>query len=457
MTQIDSTKIGEGRQTFFISSLGCPKNLVDSEVFAGILGQQGWAMTEEPGDADLIVVNTCAFIEDAQRESVDALLSACASRRSGSCQYVVAAGCLVQHAGDQLSRAMPEIDLLVGVHDFPRVPILLDRVTKQGCRRRLFRSSKPQGQAIDCSFRQSLGPRHYRYLKIAEGCSTACGFCIIPKIRGAQQSVPSATVLKHATRLLQDGAIELLVVAQDSTAYGADFGEPDSLPDLLLRLSEIATEYGKRWIRVLYLHPHRVSDPLIAAMAQLPILPYFDISLQHSSPTVLKAMRRALPPGGHRLLIERIRQSLPHAILRSTILLGHPGETSKEFDHLLSFIEWARLDRVGVFLYSAQAGTFSASLDAPSYQEVSCRQMELDALLADQADDFFQRHLHELQDFLVDGPSNEDHLIACRPWTEAPEIDWQYLFAPHGTVPVTGSFVHGKAIGGRAGSVLVGL
>lgn len=438
----------EVKRAFYISTFGCPKNLVDSEHLAGRLCRHGWRRAQSPTSADLLVVNTCGFIEDAQRESIEALLAACALKDLGKVGRVVAAGCLVQLEGVSLCRHMEQLDLAVGVNDWPRLPELLESAAPGG-QRRLYRSTTSKLCAQGP--RRELRGTHVRYIKIAEGCDCGCGFCVIPRIRGPQRSASMASILDEARQLLRRGAKELILVAQDTTAYGRDRGTMDGLPELLRRMADVvgANGVGERWIRPLYLNPIAVTDDLIRALAARPVLPYFDLALQHASPRVLARMKRAAPSQGWKPLIERIRASIPEATIRATVLLGHPGETATDFKLLVKFLEWADLDRVGIFTFSAQPGTPSATMRAPDADVVCRRRDELERLLAEQAANRVERMRDRQLLVLVDGAGSRGEILA-RPWTDAPDIDWTYhvpVDAPPGT------FVEARVVGGIPGSV----
>lgn len=425
---------------FFITSLGCPKNLVDSERLAAGLARAGWRRTTNPMKAQLVVVNTCAFVSDAQRESVRALLAACALKDGGAVARVVAVGCLVQREAEALATSLPQLDLLLGVNDWQNLPQLLDHSSGERVHVRL------PGPILRGP-RRSLGPAHVRYLKIAEGCDCGCGFCVIPSIRGRQRSSPPEELVREARMLLARGAKELILVAQDTTAYGLDMGLRDGLSSLLQHLSSLP-QAQDRWIRVLYLNPARVDQRLLQAMLRPPVLPYFDLALQHVSPRVLAAMRRPAPPDGWRTLVETIRTQAPDATIRATFLIGHPGETADDFRQLLRFLEWARIERVGVFVYDPQPGTPSASMERPSPGTVRRRLHELEELLSEQAAEQLDAMVGK--DLLMVVDRCERGVAVCRPWTDAPDVDWTYTVRARLR---PGTRVTARVRGGRAGTV----
>ncbi len=337
-------------KTIHFVSLGCPKNRVDSEVMAGVATQHGLDIVADPTDADVIVVNTCAFIESAKEESVDALLDMARLRKNGRLKRLVSAGCLSQRFGEDLAREMPEIDNLLGT-EFPEE---IGRVVR-GKAPRI--SVGPPAHLLP-------GPDTPRftepgaasaYVKIADGCSRKCAFCAIPGIRGKARSRPVKEIVAEAELLVSRGVKELNLVAQDTSAYGRDLPGGADLETLLRALSRVR---NVAWIRMLYLYPDTVTDRLLKAMRDLePVVPYLDIPIQHASEGMLRRMRRGHGPGRLRRLVERVRKIVPQAFLRTTVLVGHPGESKEDFAELLDLLEWARFDNLGAFRYSDEDGT----------------------------------------------------------------------------------------------------
>jgi len=421
-------RIGPSR-TFHITSLGCAKNLVDSEHIAGTLIQNGWTLEDDSNECDLLIVNTCAFIEDAQRESIEALQQSVAVKGERSCVVVVAAGCLVQDAGRELRRAFPDIDLLIGTDEISNFLNHLNETVRCTNRYKLYRRRVSAGSIDDTHQREPLESRFTRYVKIADGCNTECAFCVIPRIRGPQKSLAYETVIRECERLIIQGARELILVAQDTTAYGVERGEKNALATLLLLLSDRFASSGEIWIRLLYFNPYRISDRLLDAMAHPPILPYFDLAIQHVSPAVLRAMSRPIPEGGHERLIERIRDRIPQAVLRATVMIGHPGEDQHAFEKLLTFLEFARFNHVGIFTYSPQQGTRSSDLIAPSKDIVEMRLVELNSLVTEMAEERFARMKGNVIRFIWDDSlmSSHDTVLKARSWMDAPDIDRVYI------------------------------
>ncbi len=354
MTQSQPLSIG------FIS-LGCAKNLVDSEIMATGLLAAGWPLAPTPEEAQIVIVNTCAFIRAAREESLAAIFEACSWKRRGPCRAVLVAGCLPQRYQRRLVEAIPEVDAWIGLDAITRVDKVVRRLADGA---RDLRAIAPRARLVIEPPPQRVlftgGP--FAYLKIAEGCHHHCRFCVIPRIRGRYRSRPLKSILREAETLLASGQRELILIAQDSTAYGRDLAGGVALPQLLRALGALG---GRFWIRLLYGHPSQVSDSLLAAMAEVPqVCHYLDIPIQHSHPEMLRAMGRPPLPGGGRQLLERIRRALPDVALRTTCLVGFPGETKAHFRHLRDFVDEAHFDHLGVFAYSREEGTPAARLAA---------------------------------------------------------------------------------------------
>jgi ribosomal protein S12 methylthiotransferase len=335
-------------------TLGCPKNLADSELMLGGLVAAGFEITTDPGDAQVLVVNTCAFIEAAKKESIGAILDAAAVKRRVSGRRLVVAGCLAQRYADQLAEEMPEVDIFVGTGNFLQLPELLRRTERPEARPIPYAGAAhllPHASAP----RIKTGDFFTAYLKISEGCNHKCAFCIIPKIRGPHESRPLGELLAEARQLAADGVRELNLIAQDLTAYGRDLEPQSSLAELLRGLNDVA---GLRWIRLLYCYPNFVTDELLEAVAGLPkVVKYIDIPLQHADDGVLRAMRRERSGTALVKLLDRIRSRIPGVTLRTSFIVGFPGETEDAFARLMDFVEEQRFDRVGVFTYSREENT----------------------------------------------------------------------------------------------------
>jgi ribosomal protein S12 methylthiotransferase len=421
------------QKTIFSISLGCPKNLVDTEIMLGRLVQDGWEVVASPEAAAVLLVNTCAFIAPASQEAVDTVLDLARYKEEDPAKRLVVTGCLVQRYGEKLAGLLPEADLLVGVNDFPRLPEILGQGDDPGASR-VFHGA-PVYEYLAPQPRFAATPPHLAYLKIAEGCSHGCTFCTIPKIRGPYRSRPRATLLAEARRLAAGGVKELILIAQDTTAYGRDGGGQPELTDLLRELCGIP---GFLWLRLLYSHPARITDKLLKTMAALPqVCPYLDLPIQHGHDEMLRRMGRGY---SRRLVLDtvrRIREHLPHAALRTSVMVGFPGEAEAHFDALLQLIAQVHFDHLGVFLYHPEAGTPAARfLSQVPRRLARQRARRLKALQAGIVKEKLKALLGSVQPVLVEGVSPEsDYLLSGRLITQAPEIDGQvYITAGEGRV-----------------------
>jgi ribosomal protein S12 methylthiotransferase len=342
------------KATVHFRSLGCPKNRIDSEVMLGSLALAGYAVAEEIQDADVVVVNTCSFIQSAREESIQAILDVAELRASKRLRALLVAGCLPQRYGHELARELPEVDAFIGTGHFHEIPQILDQTL----------AGSPGGVYVDAGQthlyderdpRLLIGPPHTAYVKISEGCDRVCAFCAIPSIRGRFQSRRLESVVAEARQLAAQGTKELCLVAQDATSYGKDLPGRLRLGDLLCALDEVD---GVEWIRQLYVYPSAVSDELIDLLARgKRVLPYVDVPLQHASDRVLRAMKRGTTQERQRTLVERLRGRIPGVTLRTTFIVGFPGETDADFAELCDFVREMQFDHVGVFRYSDEEGT----------------------------------------------------------------------------------------------------
>ena len=340
-------------------SLGCAKNLVDSEHMASVLCRAGVRLAASPARADVVLVNTCGFIGDAKAESLDAVLEACARKRSGACRAVIVTGCLIQRYRRDLPALLPEVDAFVGLDELEEIGRIVRRI-ERGERGIRAVGARPHRLFEPGAERVLLSGGPYAYLKIAEGCDHHCAFCAIPLIRGAYRSRTIPSLVREAEALLARGVRELNLISQDSTRYGKDLGGRTTLPNLLRALGRIG---GQFWIRVLYGHPEHVTDALLEALGSLPqACRYLDLPVQHSHPDVLRAMGRAGSGRAVRALPARLRAALPGVTLRTTCLVGFPGETPGQFADLERYVEAAEFDHLGVFGYSREEGTRAHNL-----------------------------------------------------------------------------------------------
>jgi ribosomal protein S12 methylthiotransferase len=353
-------------------SLGCPKNLIDSEKMLAALAAGGCVVGAPEDEADVIVVNTCGFLGSAREESLEVIRQALDRKRRGRARRVVVAGCLVNRDGRGLFRLARGIDAVVGVNDRDAI---LAAVTGRGKVARLTAHPKPPGHIASDTGRFRLTPRHTAYLRISEGCSRRCTFCTIPAIRGPFRSKPPAAVLAEAAELIADGAVELNIIGQDTTSYGRDLpvgrhglGHGCTLAALLRELDKLP---GLRWLRLMYAYPRGVTDALIAAMADCPrVVPYLDLPLQHIANKVLRRMGRLTSRGTIETTLARLRRRIPHLVLRTTFIVGFPGETDRHFRELLEFVRAARFDAAGVFEFSPESGTEAATMPGQVSEEV---------------------------------------------------------------------------------------
>jgi ribosomal protein S12 methylthiotransferase len=394
-------------------SLGCPKNQVDAEQILGVLNGQGFELTADQQEADVIVVNTCGFIESAKEESIGAVLEAAKLKKQGKCRALIVAGCLAQRYRDDLAKELPEADAIIGTAEIPRIGEICSKVL--GGAEHIVRVRGPE--MVYGLPRLSTTPRHYRYLKIAEGCSNRCSYCAIPIIRGNFFSRPAASIIDEAQKLADDGAKELILLAQDSTGYRD--GRTD-LPALLHRLARVR---GIEWVRLMYAYPGRISDALMAVLAEEEKLcKYLDIPVQHIDDKVLAAMNRKGTADDIRRTIGKLRKRVPGIALRTSLITGFPGETEAAFKRLLSFVKETEFDHLGVFTYSPEEGTPAAMLEPQVAPDVA--QERLDRIMRAQAKISLKKNLARIgtrQTVLVDGL--EDDVLFGRMASQAPEID----------------------------------
>ena len=418
------------RGTFSMVSLGCPKNLVDSERMLGLLRDDGWQLVGEPRGSDLVIVNTCAFIDASRAESYAAINEMLDLKRQGDTRGVIVAGCLAERQKEALLDELPGVDAVIGVFSRDEVARAAERlIGRLGEQRSIFRPAP--ARALDDSGRLRVTPRHMAYLKISEGCDRTCTFCAIPRMRGRHATKPIEEVVREARELAADGVKELVVVAQDTTYYGMDlYGEP-RLVELLAELERIE---GLEWIRLMYLYPMYFTDRLIDAIAaSTKILPYLDMPLQHASDPVLKRMQRRVARGPTEALLGKLRERIPDVVLRTTFITGFPGESDAQFAELVEFVERWRFERLGVFTYSLEPDTPAARLDGHLPAEVKERRRdELMRVQQGIAHDHARRQVGRVVNVIIDRRSDErpDVWIGRSPG-DAPDIDCLvYVTAP---------------------------
>ena len=403
-----------------IVALGCAKNLVDTEVMAGLLAEAGFSLTGDVRDAEVLVVNTCGFIQPAQRESVEAVLELARLKETGRLRALVVAGCLPRRFdAATVAAGLPEADAVIGTAEVPLIADVVRQVLRG--ERVVMAQDAPSFLYHDRLPRLLSTPRHTAYVKVAEGCDHPCTFCTIPRIRGPFRSRPMESIEAEVRKLAERGVGEVVLIGQDTTMYGVDLYGRLALPELLRRLDGT----GVRWVRLLYAYPAHVTPELIDAMAELPsVCPYLDMPLQHASDRVLRAMRRWGSRRRYESLIDRIRRRMPHVALRTTFIVGFPGETEEDVQQLLDFVEAVRFDHVGVFTYSREEGTPSAGLpkQVPAREKARRRRavMELQRRLVEQT---LARRLGVELEVVLERPADRRGWWMARSAFQAPDVD----------------------------------
>ncbi len=455
-------------------SLGCPKNLVDSEVMLGLARNAGNELTRNAAEADVLVVNTCAFIDKAKQESIDAILEMAEHKKNGTCRKLVVAGCMAERYRAELQAQIPEIDGVIGTGEVPEIVNVLGSGAgdQESVLIQLLRSNgepirtKAQSPRPDAHSQEPRAlptyiydadtprllatPRHYAYLKIAEGCDYSCAFCIIPTLRGHYRSRTAASILQEATMLAANGVKELLLISQDTSFFGVDRGERGALARLLRALNKID---GLEWIRMLYLYPTTIGDDVLEAMAESDkVCKYIDLPLQHASDTILKRMKRPGTRAAYGRLLDRIRRRLPDVALRTTFIVGFPGETEDDFVQLQQFVDTTNFDHVGVFTYSHEEGTSAHGLhdDVPASTKRRRQAGLMRAQKRNVAHAQAARIGRQVR-LLVDGPSDEHELVLrARLESQAPDIDsLVYLTDCDPAGIAAGTFIEAEIVGSQ--------
>ncbi len=414
-------KDSQGVRVGFVS-LGCPKNQVDSEKMLGLLGQSGCVVTGDEEGVDVLVINTCGFIQPAKEEALEVIRRALVSKGRGRVGRVVVAGCLAQRMGAELGNEAEGIDAIVGLGERDKIAAIVAKaVRSKGSEQPTLYLGRRAGTAAKDRGRLLIGAGHTAYLRIAEGCNRRCSFCTIPSIRGRFHSKRKAEILAEAKELAANGVGELILIAQDSTAWGRDLKIEDGLPGLVKEVSEID---GPRWIRLMYLYPTGISDRLIETIAESPkVVRYIDMPLQHINDGILRATRRSDRREKTIALIERLRKAMPDVILRTTLIAGLPGEGESEFAELLEFVRWARFDALGCFVYYPEAGTAAARMDQQVDDAIK-RQRQEAIMMAQQriAFELAAARIGQTLDCLVDEVKPDGSALG-RFYGQAPEID----------------------------------
>jgi len=414
-------------------SLGCPKNLVDAEVMLGHLDRHGYEVTTDEREADIIIVNTCSFIKEAKQESIDAILDLADRKHDARCKLLIVTGCLPQRYQEELARELPEVDIFIGTGDYPRIAEIISEQHRSGGQLRY--TGDPNLLYDEEFLRMKSSPYYTAYLKIAEGCSNCCSYCVIPSLRGAFRSRPMQTLLREAEELVRGGVKELNLIAQDITCYGTDLAGGESLEGLIGGLAEME---GLNWIRLLYAYPDGIGDSLIRLIREEEkICKYLDIPLQHISDPLLKRMNRRSSEKEIRGLIEKLRSEIPGIALRTSFIVGFPGETEEDFRRLLHFVEEVQFDRMGVFCYSREEGTPAAGM--PDQVSERIKRERYKKLMRAQTRVSFKRNrrlINTLEPAIIEGYSEEtDLLLRGRTARQAPDIDGQvYITAGNANV-----------------------
>ncbi len=403
-------------------SLGCDKNLVDSEMMVGLLHDRGYEFTDNEEEADIIVINTCGFINDAKEESINTILEM-AKYKENNLKALIVAGCLVERYKNEILQELPEIDAIVGTTAFDKICDVVDDVLadkKHNELESINKMCRPDVKRIITT------GGYYSYLKIAEGCDKHCTYCSIPMIRGAYRSVPMDELVKEAEYLADNGVKELIIVAQEITVYGKDLYGEKKLPELLHRLCKIP---GIQWIRLLYCYPEEITDELIETIrTEKKICHYIDMPIQHASDKILKAMGRRTNNAELRNIISKLRKEIPDICLRTTLITGFPGETEEDHQILLDFIDEMEFDRLGVFTYSPEEDTKAASLDNQVDEEVKlCRKDEIMELQQEISMDKSERLVGKEIEVIIEGKASDEDVYVGRSYMDAPSVDG-YVF-----------------------------
>ncbi len=408
-------------------SLGCARNLVDSEVLLGHVVEEGLVVVKEPADADVVVVNTCGFIETAKQESIDTILSVARLKEEGNLKGVIAVGCLAQRYGDDLRKNVKELDAVFGLSDYSGVPAVVRKIVNGSTRRWVapVDGGKPKGPRSDTK-RFLLTPKSFAYLRISEGCDHTCTFCAIPKMRGKNRSKPIEVLVEEAQNLAAAGVQELVVVAEDSTAYGLDTTRKRQIHTLLEQLGEVD---GIRWIRLMYAYPHTVLPELTTFLREHPkAVKYLDIPIQHIASPMLKAMKRGVSGEQVRGILDRLRSEVPGIAVRSTLIAGFPGETEADFQAAKELVTSYRFERLGVFPYSQEEDT--PAFDMPDQipaKVAEARVAELMELQRSVMRSFHESLVGKTLPVIVDGYDAEAKRVVARTWADAPEVDGRVL------------------------------
>lgn len=423
-------------------SLGCDKNLVDSEKMLGLLADYGFTFTDDETEAEVIVVNTCCFIGDAKEESIQTLLEMGKLKETGNCKVLIAAGCLAQRYRDEVLAEMPEVDGIIGTTSYDQIIAVVEETLKG---EKINRLGEINDTPAPDTRRQLTTGGHYAHLKIAEGCDKRCTYCVIPSVRGSYRSVPMEELLKEAKELADRGVRELILVAQETTLYGKDLYGKKSLPELLKRLAEIDGIY---WIRILYCYPEEITDELIETIKNEPkVCHYLDIPIQHCSDRVLKRMGRRTNQEQLRTMIEKLRTEIPDIALRTTLIAGFPGETEEDHEEMMAFVDEMEFDRLGVFTYSREEDTPAAAM--PDQVDDDQKEIWRDELMELQQEvslDKTEGKVGIVVEAIVEGKVADENVYVGRTYMDAPGVDG-YVFIYTDEELMSGQFVDVRITG----------
>lgn len=423
-------------------SLGCDKNLVDSEMMLGMLDEKGYTFTDDENEADIVIVNTCCFIGDAKEESINTLIEMGGLKKTAKVKVLIAAGCLAQRYAEEIRSELPEVDAIVGTLAIDEIVRVLEE-TAAGAKKTYL--ADIDREPVSGKRRIVTTGGHYAYLKIAEGCDKRCSYCVIPKVRGRYRSVPMETLLAEAERLAADGVKELILVAQETTLYGKDLYGEKKLPELLKRLCAIE---GLRWIRLMYCYPEEITDELIEVMRTgEKICHYIDMPIQHASDQVLKRMGRRTDRAALTRRIGELRKAIPDLCIRTTLITGFPGETQADHECMLEFVNETEFDRLGVFPYSAEEDTPAAEMPDQIPEQV--KNDRRDAVMELQQEIAFGKAREmegRIMSAMIEGKIADEDCYVARTYRDAPDVDG-YLFVRTGRELMTGDFVRVRITG----------
>ncbi len=430
-------------------SLGCDKNLVDTENMLGLLSQDGHTFTDDEQEAEAVIVNTCCFIGDAKEESINTILEMAQLKETGNCQVLLVSGCLAQRYRQEILKEIPEVDGIVGTSSYDSISQVLAEAVR--CRQDCEPKDKPVRMEATDRLPEQTAERilttggHYAFLKIAEGCDKHCSYCIIPRLRGSYRSVPMKRLVAEAETLAKKGVRELILVAQETTLYGLDLYGKKMLPELLHRLAEIPGIY---WIRIQYCYPEEITDELIEAIkGEEKVCHYLDIPIQHASDEILRRMGRRTNQEGIRRIVEKLRREIPDIALRTTMISGFPGETEEDHEELLAFVDEMEFERLGVFAYSAEEDTPAAGFENQIPEEIKeQRRGEVMELQQEIAFTKSQSMIGRILDVMIEGKVADEPAYVARTYMDAPGVDG-YLFVNSGELFMSGDFVRVRVTG----------